>query len=482
MKPLDAKPAKSGRSAAMIQSIKTLLFMGVVACGALVAAQDVLLSSGRITDKVVIKDEPSQSYALYLPSSFDPAKKFPIVYCFDPGARGSTAVEKYRAAAEKYGYIAVGSNNSRNGIDLRLLSNVLNNLWADTNQRFPIDTNRTLAAGLSGGARVASLFANSCKGCIFGVIGSVAGPSPDIEISEKLPFIFFGTVGLEDVNFVEFRELEKKLTAAHIAHRIEEFDGGHQWLDESLAAEALGWFELRAMKAGRRPVDKVMIEEQFQARTAGADQNLAERMFLEAYTSLIAIADDFEGWRDVSAVRQKARSLASSAEYKRAQGSDAAQLLAQQKAAGEINSLRATIGNLSLENDPKMLIREKIATLHKKADAAADSPDRRVARRVLNQLFIESIESANYRGDRSSEIYRALETLEIAVAANPKNAQVHFNRARLYCGLGKKKEAIDELSKAVELGFKDADRIKAEKAFEILETDERFIKLVAGLK
>ena len=37
------------------------------------------------------------------------------MYAFDPGARGKLPVELMKDAAERFGYIVVGSNNSRNG-------------------------------------------------------------------------------------------------------------------------------------------------------------------------------------------------------------------------------------------------------------------------------------------------------------------------------------------------------------------------------
>ena len=52
---------------------------------------------------------------LYLPPGYSESKRWPIVYAFDPGARGNVPVERYQAAAAKYGYIVAGSNNSRNG-------------------------------------------------------------------------------------------------------------------------------------------------------------------------------------------------------------------------------------------------------------------------------------------------------------------------------------------------------------------------------
>src|SRR3974390_1522727 len=72
--------------------------------------------AGQIIPRVVCAADPSQSYALYLPSTFSNGRKWPIVCVVDPAARGPLAAEVVRAAAEKYGYIVAASNNSRNGL------------------------------------------------------------------------------------------------------------------------------------------------------------------------------------------------------------------------------------------------------------------------------------------------------------------------------------------------------------------------------
>src|SRR5258706_4652404 len=73
------------------------------------------LQTGMIVPRVTAAKQPEQSYSLYLPSQYAPEKRWPIIYAFDPGARGSVPVELMKEAAERYGYILVGSNNSRNG-------------------------------------------------------------------------------------------------------------------------------------------------------------------------------------------------------------------------------------------------------------------------------------------------------------------------------------------------------------------------------
>src|SRR5262245_57020288 len=70
---------------------------------------------GIISNKVVCKNNPEQSYALYLPSTYSTSRKWPLIAAFDPGARGNVPVEQFKDASERYGYIVCGSNNSRNG-------------------------------------------------------------------------------------------------------------------------------------------------------------------------------------------------------------------------------------------------------------------------------------------------------------------------------------------------------------------------------
>jgi hypothetical protein len=71
---------------------------------------------GTVVSVLTCLDDPTQSYAVYLPSHYTPDRAWPIIYAFDPFARGKTAVDVYKDAAEKYGYIVVGSNNSCPGV------------------------------------------------------------------------------------------------------------------------------------------------------------------------------------------------------------------------------------------------------------------------------------------------------------------------------------------------------------------------------
>ena len=113
---------------------------------------------GQLVERIVCRQDPEQSYALYLPSHYREGKKWPVILALDPGARGKFPVEAFREAAEEYGYILIGSNNSRNG-PMDASGAALHAMWEDAFERYSLDVERIYLTGFSGGARMAGRFA-----------------------------------------------------------------------------------------------------------------------------------------------------------------------------------------------------------------------------------------------------------------------------------------------------------------------------------
>src|SRR6476619_1420540 len=164
--------------------MRLFVLLTAMTCGVDLAADPQAPAPGTVHGSVAVASDPSNSYALYLPSAYSPARRWPLLLVFDPFARGEVSVKLFQEAAEKYGFIVAGSNNSRNFQDP---SAAIRALWADVKERYAIDPRRIYTAGLSGGARVASSVALACKGCIAGVIANGAGlplgaasPGPDV--------------------------------------------------------------------------------------------------------------------------------------------------------------------------------------------------------------------------------------------------------------------------------------------------------------
>ncbi len=167
------------------------------------------LQTGIILPKVVAHAKPEQSYALCLPSAYSPDKRWPIIYAFDPGARGSVPVELMKEAAERHGYILVGSNNSRNG-SWKMEAEAAEAIVQDTDARLSIDDRSVYFAGFSGGARVAAQIAQVCK-CAAGVLLNGAGFHPMAFESKEAPFVVFAAVGTFDFNYPELVSTDDEL-------------------------------------------------------------------------------------------------------------------------------------------------------------------------------------------------------------------------------------------------------------------------------
>jgi predicted esterase len=103
--------------------------------------------------------------------------------------------------------------------------------------------------------------------------------------------------------------------------------------------------------------------------------------------------------------------------------------------------------------------RSTIHQLQRDSERPEDSPDRRVARRVLHAAFVDAMEQG--RALLDAKRYReATQSWELAVLAQPKNAEAWYALARSRAGTHDKRGALDALDHAVANGFDDRDRIE----------------------
>ena len=438
------------------------------------------LQVGKVTENLVVQSHPDQSYAVFLPGNYTPDKAWPTVFCLDPRARGKSAIERFVQGAEKYGYVVVCSNNSRNGLNWPTIAEIFTNFWDDAHTRFNIDEKRTYAAGFSGGSRLAATYASRCRGCIAGVIGCGAGFPGDILPDSKTTFAYFGIVGVDDFNFGEMWQLEKKLSKLTTPYHFETFSGGHEWPTKDSIERALAWLSLQSLRASTAQTDRSFIDEQFRLRSTEAEQLLNSKQFVDASRAFASIVRDFQGLHDLAAVTRKAEELGKSDEVKKEASGEEELYRRQLREAGEIRMLWMKTPEPDSTQTSRAEAAVRLADLKKKKEQPTDSKDRRLARRIFSHLTIESFETAQ-SSLRNNDYSTALANYELVKEIDPKNANVHYEIARIYALKRQKKPALQYLEEAVTLGFKDSTRLKADDAFSSLTEEPRFQKLVAGL-
>jgi predicted esterase len=253
---------------------------------------------GVLVEHVSCPSDTTQTYTLYLPSTYQTSRRWPLLLVFDPGARAARAAEVFREAAERFGWIVAASENSRNGPWEPTLRAV-NAMWQALLGGYAVDQHRVYTAGHSGGATVAWLVAQQ-TGQIAGVIAS-GQPNPESQIAKGRQFAWFGSAGHSDFNFLQVKNIDAGLDDAKATHRVEFFDGGHQWPPSDIAVRALGWMEVVAMRDGRRPRDldfakTILAEDMSRARALEQRGLLTEarrsyRTIVTTYTGLLDVTD-----------------------------------------------------------------------------------------------------------------------------------------------------------------------------------------------
>ena len=458
------------------------------------------LSPGTVIASQSCAAKPDQSYALYLPSHYAPNKKWPIVYAFDPDARGEIPVKLMQDAAERFGYIVVGSNNSRNG-SWKMETEAAQAMWNDTHARFAIDDRRIYFAGFSGGARVAAALAQNCK-CAAGVLLSGAGFA-GVPPSRDAVFPVFAAVGVYDFNYPELSGLDEKLEAAGFPHTLRHFDGPHQWAPAEVMAEAFAWFELTAMKQDREPRDDYFIVSQQKAALARAQALEHSGDSYEAWLEYRYAAATFDGLTDTAAFRQAAASLAQqktvldgqkrekeeakeqeqlvagieagmvSLRQATSSGTDSPSQLAQQRGAAAPS---ASQGSDASRSDIFHETQQQIVSLRGRTASEKNQDRLRVDRRALAGVFIaagefgdESVDAKNF--DLAREYY------QLAVDANPASLGALKELAKAQALCNDRKGSLKTLRQAKEEAKDSASFstwLSDEPAFAKLRQDPQF--------
>ncbi len=433
--------------------------------------------AGTVIPKVSCTADSEETYALYLPSGFSPARKWPIIYLFDPGARGRVAVDVVREAAEKFGYIVVASNNSRNG-SMGGSMKAANAVWQDTQQKFPIDERRRYVAGMSGGARLATSIALGCDGCAAGVIANAAGFPIGTAPPQNMKFAYFGAVGNADFNYSEFVDLRRKLDATGAPYRIRVFEGQHGWASTAVWLEALNWMDIHAMIAGSLARDPSRIAGTLNDTLARARDFETKNDLLSAFREYQAAVRDFSGLADVSTARARLLELEKNKALKAAEKREAAEIEEQERIDAGPSAQMQRIPSGDLSGFELADLRANLADLKKQATAS--NPKTPVLRRALAGLVVQAYEA----GDRSLEQkdYRsALLYFDVAAAGSANPGWAHYQRARTFAMSSNKKDMLAELRLCSKGGFHDADALNAAE-FQPYREEREFQALAAEWK
>ncbi len=405
----------------------------------------------------VCKADTTQSYAVYLPTTYTNQKKWPVIYLFDSHGGGQFAVEHFKEAAERFGYVVVGSNNSKNG--LQTLDHTLDIMTDDAKTEYSLDVNRQYAAGFSGGGRVA-LYLATKTGKIKGIITCGAGIPGFNPQTAAGKFDVFGIAGREDFNYDEVMAIGQQFDKTDWRYTTEGFDGGHEWPPVHLFNKALLWFQFNAMRDGLITKNEPLIEEEFDSTMFRVKDELGKKHYSAAANECQEGIADFDGITNIKKLHKKLLSI------QEMNGYTAEKQKETQLKYGE-DQLRSDFIDAFSTHDAEWWT-DALEGLSTRIESEQDLATKQMLKRVKGFLGIicYTFTSSAVKEKNEENLEKFIKIYQIV---EPQNPDSYFYKAQLMEMQDQPEEAALALHKAIKLGYTDMGKIQATFSKKVLQ-------------
>jgi dienelactone hydrolase len=413
-----------------------------VAAPVAVAAQAVQpagpLAPGVIHARVTPLGNPSYGYALFLPASYSPDRTWPVLFAFDPAARGELPVKLVRGMADRHGYIVAGSLDVRNGPMAPQVA-AARVMMQDVAARLSIDPARVYVTGFSGAARFSVMLATLCQSCVTGVLAHGAGYPPGVVPAKGTSFDCFGTIGDADFNYPEVVGLHEQLDALGVPSRLRIFAGPHGWPPTEVWEQAFEWLELRAMQRGLRARDAAFVAAQWRRGLDRAERHEGQGERLHAWYEYEKLASELSGLIDVGPARKRAETLRRDPDVERARTRERDDLDRHRRVVTDIS--RMVHAASQRDADPTLRARLRVQFKELRTEAASvDARSARVARRMVSDVFAQAFTTARAQL-LEGDLPAAEALLAIALDASPDAGLGWVHLAAVYALEGRREAA-----------------------------------------
>ncbi|PCJ91873.1 MAG: hypothetical protein COA50_16175 [Flavobacteriaceae bacterium] len=295
--------------------MKNILFLVALLGSTLLMAQS--YDTARVIDSILVSNTKDETFALYLPASYDSTKLSSVVFIFEPMARGSIGIAPFIKASEKFGHILICSNNTKNGPydqNFDITDRIFNHVFS----HFNISENQIYLAGFSGGSRLASAIA-TLTNKIEGVVACGAGFS---SLSSHIPsnqnYSYVGVVGDRDMNYAEMVSVRGYLEEKKLTNTLITFEGSHRWPPSETILSAFDWLAVHAHKKGQLVLGENKIKKSYQKNYLAAKKMENDGNLLSANENYERILSTFSSFYTLDSVVNDVAQLHKKKAYKNA--------------------------------------------------------------------------------------------------------------------------------------------------------------------
>ncbi|HLP20425.1 MAG TPA: hypothetical protein VK174_08995 [Chitinophagales bacterium] len=239
-----------------------------------------LLDNGVVIPSVISMMDSTQSFALYRPKAFTEEMVLPVIIFFDPHGDGTVPLNLYMGLAEDFGLILIGSNNSKNGMDLQQAKAIADNLVNEAVSRFNVNKKKITLCGFSGGAKVALATAAANP-----AVSTVIYCGAALPVQPNHPLDFLGFAGTGDMNYTDVVSFNEGFKNSQHLHYLVEWNGRHEFPSAEVFRDAFTFIQTGSI-------------DNYSSKQAGitskdvAKEQARKHELLEAFTT-----QDINWWR-----------------------------------------------------------------------------------------------------------------------------------------------------------------------------------------
>lgn len=185
-------------------------------------------------------------YLLFVPAGLNPSKRYPIILAFSPGGSAITLIRHWQSIADKYKYLILASKEFRNGVGTTSIFKALIDDLDEIFNVYPVDKNKVIASGMSGGGMASHLISYEYSGYIRAIIPNVGSMHPYcLKNKDRYPrgklAVFLASP--TDSNYEYMKRDRKILEKAGWKTKWIEFSGGHITAPVTVYEKAIRWLD-----------------------------------------------------------------------------------------------------------------------------------------------------------------------------------------------------------------------------------------------
>lgn len=279
-----------------------------------VSAQEFMVKKGIVVDSLKVSDTLNDSYALYLPTTYQNERLWPVIFVFDGQGRGKPAAQLFRSTAEEQEYIIVSSNDIHEENSLEDNALIAARLVQHVAGILPLDSRQIASVGSMTGGKVASslplIFEN--------ILGVVAVGDHWVNfklLDNKSNFVFIGIVGDEQFSGPGMKSTAEALSQLRFPTQIYTYSGDEEWPVPQIIYSAVGSLTLESMRKRYRVLNNQLIEQLYRQDMARVNSLMSQNQLLNAEGLLEVMKEKYKGLASMAEVNSKQNQLLRSRNY-----------------------------------------------------------------------------------------------------------------------------------------------------------------------